>query len=198
MAHAQKPDLVFRRNGRVHLNRRRLQFSRLLAAEVCATAVVMLDKPCSEAVWRVLATHSIRQFPLHFPSRASPCAITFQLASTAELLVCKDLKMLKHSRIEKCMSSMYVLWTCYSQGSDVLIWGMIINSIYSLIKYTLLQGCTNTGRRCHEIFVAPQYGNCLLSTIWRLEFCKICEPLPCFYDHCYVHSAEIAATLKFD
>jgi len=30
----------------------------------------------------VLATHSIRQFPLHFPSRASPCAITFQLDST--------------------------------------------------------------------------------------------------------------------
>jgi hypothetical protein len=29
-----------------------------------------------------LATHSIRQFPLHFPSRASPCAITFQLDST--------------------------------------------------------------------------------------------------------------------
>jgi hypothetical protein len=32
-------------------------------------------------VWRVLATHSIRQFLLHFPSRASPCAITFQLDS---------------------------------------------------------------------------------------------------------------------
>jgi hypothetical protein len=28
---------------------------------------------------RVLATHSIRQFPLHFPFRASPCAIAFQL-----------------------------------------------------------------------------------------------------------------------
>jgi hypothetical protein len=27
-------------------------------------------------------THSIRQFPLHFPSRASPCGITFQLDST--------------------------------------------------------------------------------------------------------------------
>ena len=26
------------------------QFSRLLAAEVCASAVVMLDKPCSEVV----------------------------------------------------------------------------------------------------------------------------------------------------
>jgi len=30
----------------------------------------------------ILATHSIRQFPLHFPSRASPCAITFQMDST--------------------------------------------------------------------------------------------------------------------
>jgi hypothetical protein len=44
------------------------------------------DTPCSEVVWRVLATHSIRQFPLHFPSRASPCAITFQLDSTLNRL----------------------------------------------------------------------------------------------------------------
>ena len=51
-------------------------------AEVCVSAVGMLDTPCSDAVWRVLATHSIRQFPLHFPSRASPCAITFQLDSS--------------------------------------------------------------------------------------------------------------------
>ena len=35
MAHAQKLDFVFRLNGRVHLNRRGSQFSRLLAAE-CA------------------------------------------------------------------------------------------------------------------------------------------------------------------
>ena len=83
MAHVQKPDFVFRRNGLVHLNRRGRQFCRLLAAEVCASAVVMLDTPCSEVVWRVLATHSIGQFLLHFPFRASPCAITFQLASIA-------------------------------------------------------------------------------------------------------------------
>ena len=49
--------------------------------------VVMLDTPCSEVVRRVLATHSIRQFPLHFLSRASPCAITFQLESTRVILV---------------------------------------------------------------------------------------------------------------
>jgi hypothetical protein len=83
MAHAQKPHLVFRRNVRVHLNRRGRQFSRLLTAEVCASALVMLDTPCSEVMWRVLATHSIHQFPPYFPSRASPCAITFQLDSTA-------------------------------------------------------------------------------------------------------------------
>ena len=74
-----RADFVFRRNGRVHLNWRGRQFSRLLAAEVCALAVVMLDTPCSEVVRRVLATHSIRQFPLRCPSRASPCAITIQL-----------------------------------------------------------------------------------------------------------------------
>jgi len=85
MAHAQKPDFVFRRNGRVHLIGRGRQFSRLLAGEVCASAVVMMDTPGSEIVWWVLATHSIRQFPLHFPSRASPCAITFQLDSTSPL-----------------------------------------------------------------------------------------------------------------
>ena len=67
MAHAQKPDFVFRRNGRVHLNQWWRQFSRLLAAEVCGSAVVMLDAPCSEVVWRVMATHSIRQFPLTSP-----------------------------------------------------------------------------------------------------------------------------------
>jgi hypothetical protein len=87
MAHTQKSDLVFRRNGRVHLNRRGRQFSRLLAAEMCASAVVMLDTPSSEVVWRVLATHSIRQFPLHFLYRASPCAITFQLESNSLLIV---------------------------------------------------------------------------------------------------------------
>ena len=43
----------------------------------------MLDTTCSELVWRILATHSIRQFPLHFPSRSSPCAITYQLDSTS-------------------------------------------------------------------------------------------------------------------
>ena len=79
MAHAQKTDFVFRRNVRVHLNRRWRQFSRLLAAEVCASAVVTLDTPCSEVVWRVLATHSTRRFP---PSLPLPCVTVCHHVST--------------------------------------------------------------------------------------------------------------------
>jgi hypothetical protein len=67
MAHAQKPDLVFRRNGRVHLNRRGRQFSRLLAAEVCASAVVMLDKPCSEVAWEYWLPTPFASFPFTSP-----------------------------------------------------------------------------------------------------------------------------------
>jgi len=46
MAHAHKPDFIFRRNGRVHLNGQGRQFSRLLTGELCARAVVILDTPC--------------------------------------------------------------------------------------------------------------------------------------------------------
>ena len=101
MAHAQKPDFFFRRKERVHLNWQGSQCSRLLAAEVCASAlvmVVMLDTPRSDVVW----SRSICQFPLHFPSRASPCAITFQLDST-------------------CLVSCSVVW---SWGSDWLVKGL--------------------------------------------------------------------------
>jgi len=41
MAHVQKPDFVFRWNGRVHLNRQGRQVSRLLAVEVCASAFIV-------------------------------------------------------------------------------------------------------------------------------------------------------------
>ena len=83
MAHAQKPDLVFQQNGWDHLNLRGGgggQFSRLLAVEGCGSA----DRPWIDHVptysARLLATHSIRQFPLNFPSRASPCANRFRTA----------------------------------------------------------------------------------------------------------------------
>jgi hypothetical protein len=45
--------------------------------------------PCSEVVWRVLDTHSIRQFLLHFPFRVSTGAITFQPDSTTAYIYLK-------------------------------------------------------------------------------------------------------------
>ena len=123
MANAKKTEFVFRRNGRVHLNRRGgRQFSRVLAAEVCARAVVMLDTPCSEVVWRVLATHSIRQVPLHFPSHASPCVITFQLESTYEFVW-----KLRSLSIIRCLNSLCV-------SSDNHRW----SSIIQFRKYMLM------------------------------------------------------------
>ena len=84
MAHAQKPDFVFLRNGRVHLNRWGRQFSRLLAAEVCISSSNAEYITFGDGV-RVLATHSIRQFPRHFPSRASPWATRFRTSSTSRV-----------------------------------------------------------------------------------------------------------------
>jgi len=65
MALAQKPDFVFRRKERFHLNRRGRQFSRLLAAEVCASVIVMLD--------RTMFRGSVKStgYPLHSPVSAS-------------------------------------------------------------------------------------------------------------------------------
>jgi len=139
MAHAQKPDFVFRAKRRSPFKSAGgRQFSRMLAVEVCgisgsnagytmfrgsvkgtvyplhspvhlnrpvafssvdcwqqrcaASAVVMLDTPCSEVVWMVLATQCVRHFSLQFPTLASPCAITFQMVSkTFHMLQINDI-----------------------------------------------------------------------------------------------------------
>ena len=78
MAHVQKPDFIFRRNGRVHLNRWGRQFSWLLAAEVCASAVVMLDTPCSEVAWEYWLPTPFASFPFTSP----PCVTVCHRVST--------------------------------------------------------------------------------------------------------------------
>jgi hypothetical protein len=67
MAHTQKPDFVFRLNGRVHLNWRGSQFSWLLAAKVCASALVMPDTPRSEVVWEYWLPIPFASFPFTSP-----------------------------------------------------------------------------------------------------------------------------------
>ena len=101
MAHAQKPDLVFLRNGRVHLNLRGRQFSRLLAAEVCASAVVMvvkLDAPCSEVACKTTG------YPLHShvsPSLLLPCVTVCHQVSTELYTFCTNGRDLNLNLISK-------------------------------------------------------------------------------------------------
>jgi hypothetical protein len=85
MAHAQKTNFVFRRNGRVHLNRR----GGGAAAVQSTTGSRGVGISGNNAVYTMFRGSvkssgypSTRQFPLHFPSRASPCTITFQLDSS--------------------------------------------------------------------------------------------------------------------
>ena len=64
MAHAQKPDSVFQRNGRVHLYQRGCQFSRVLAFLECGSA----ENDCSNTGWTV-------------PSQAEDCWLPTPFAS---------------------------------------------------------------------------------------------------------------------
>ena len=104
MAHAQKPDLVFQRNWRVHLNWRGGQFSRLLAAEVCASAVamvVMLDTPCSEAECKTTG------YPLHShvsPSLPLPCVTMCHQVLNALYILTNRNPLLHH-----CLLNSYIL-----------------------------------------------------------------------------------------
>ena len=48
---------------------------------------------------RVLATHSIRQFPLQFPSRVSSCATRFRTSSTRRLQEVETPRFLDHTQM---------------------------------------------------------------------------------------------------
>ena len=122
MAHAQKPDSVFQRNGRVHLYRRGCQFSRVLAFLECGSG----ENDCSNTGWTVpsqtedcLATHSIRLFSLHFSSRASPCATRFRFHSTIR------------------MDTLYVLYVC--------VWFYFVPSSFTLCVLMRVNRVPNQG-----------------------------------------------------
>ena len=84
------------------------QFSRLLATEVCASAVVMMDTPCSEVVW------SGTGYPLHSPVSPSlqlPCVTVCHHISTGVY------------RIAECWRRMF--WRV-SELNIVLFWKLLL------------------------------------------------------------------------
>ena len=93
MAHAQKPDFVFPRNGRVHLNRWGASVQSTAGSRGVRISLSNAGQTTFEGGVRVLAPHSISQFPLHFPSRASPCATRFRTSSTPRWQSVKNLTL---------------------------------------------------------------------------------------------------------
>jgi hypothetical protein len=87
MSHAQKPDFVFRRNGRVHLNRRGASVQSTTGSRGVRISGSNAGYTMFRGSVKSTGYHCIPEFPLHFPSRASPCAITFQLDSTGQLAI---------------------------------------------------------------------------------------------------------------
>ena len=82
MEQAQKPDFVFQRNGRVHLNRWGHQFSRLLAAGVCASALIV-GSNAGYTMFR--GSEKGTGYPLHSPVSPSlplPCVTVCHHVST--------------------------------------------------------------------------------------------------------------------
>jgi hypothetical protein len=163
IARAQKPDFVFRRNGRVHLNRWGRQLSRLPAAEVCVSAVVMvvmLDTPCSEVVWRALATHSIR---------ASPCAITFQLNSTHFTLtmlfkwttLAKELFLYHFCLLFECNITAYITYGMYEHTCTCLL--IHVANTRLTLKWNIVGFGKNWGKYC--FFFALMYLESELSVL---------------------------------
>ena len=105
----------------------------------------MLDAPSSEVVWRVLATLSIRQFPIHFPSRASPCAITFQMDSTEDYVVAaailselKNRRQVTYRKVENCE-----IRNTWPQGFRAKDCGLVITYLPNYIASYLTRSWTS-------------------------------------------------------
>ena len=82
MAQAQKPDFVFRRNGLVNFKPAGASVQSTTGSRGVrisgSNAGYTMFRGSVKGTGYPLPT-SFASFPLHFPSRASPCAITFQL-----------------------------------------------------------------------------------------------------------------------
>ena len=87
MAHAQKPDSVFQRNGRVQLYRRGCQFSRVLAFLECGSR----ENGCSNTEWTVPSQTENCWLPspfASFPFTSPPVRHRVPSDSVSTLLIC--------------------------------------------------------------------------------------------------------------
>jgi len=97
MAHAQKPDLVFQRNGRVHLNRREVSVQSTTGSRGVRISGQQLYRPCSDVQCKTTG------YPLHShlsPSLPLPCVTVCHQVPNA-LYILPSIET-KHFRGYKC------------------------------------------------------------------------------------------------
>jgi hypothetical protein len=115
------------------------QFSRLLAAEVCASAVVMLDIPCSEAACKTTG------YPLHShvsPSLPLPCVTVCHQVST---------ELYQEIVVSSCLtvsSGSWNIWTVYHAFATRYSWTYFI-LLFTLrfLKYVSCAWARNSRRQ---------------------------------------------------
>ena len=124
---------------------------------MCASAVVMLDTPCSEVVWRVLATHSIRKFPLHFPY---PCVTVCRYISTGVYVLLLYLPK-QPTRVHKnreLQCQLVALWPhCWKEQWWTLL-GLVVRTSALLVLCPGLVTCDSVSAAKTAADVAKQCG----------------------------------------
>jgi len=142
----------FMRNGRVHLNQRGRQFSRLLAAEVCTSAVVMLDTPCSEVAYKTTG------YPLHSPVSPSlplPCVTVCHHVSTGlyRFLSITVPILVAVLRRRSAVACRLRLWVRIPPGA----WMFVVNVVWRQVEVL-----------CDELITRPEES-------YRLQCVAVCD-----------------------
>ena len=153
MVHAQKPDFLLRRNGRVHLNRLGRQFSRLLAAEMCASTWVMLDKSCYEVVWEHWLPTPFASFPFTSPP------VRHSVPSGSERAVPYNLSVPKHNKSAdtNCIwNAVSVYITRHNQNLVTFLYVLVVQ-LFTLqwISNLLFQSWCTSFYHFIKLFIKP-------------------------------------------
>ena len=157
MAHAQKPDLVFQRNGWVHLNWRRSQFSRLLAAEVCASAVVMVVMLDYTMFWGRVQYYwlptPLARFPFTSPTVRHRVSSGFNWALSTKLYGVTS--QLKISEGRYCSRTLAAYWTT------------------SPLAFTHVPPDVTTSKLCEDLMFVNSVWHCAYKNLWFISMKKL-------------------------
>ena len=144
MAHAQKPDFVFPRNGRVHLNRWGASVQSTAGSRGVRIGLSNAGSNTFGGGVRVLATHFIRQFPLHFPYRASPCATRFRTSSTGSFPVVKrpgrGVDHPPSSSVEVKERVQLYIYSLFGTSWPLLGWSLTLCSFVNISNFSNYEG----------------------------------------------------------